>query len=69
MKKIKEKTTEQLHDEIMQLFIGQEMSTTLVALVETLVVVADHMRVSNSDLLRLVLDEQLIYEEMAELND
>jgi len=69
MKKIKEKTTDQLHDEIMQLFIGQEMETTLVALVETLVGVADHMRVSNSDLLRLVLDEQLIYEEMAELND
>jgi len=69
MKKIKEKTTQQLHDEIMQLFIGQEMSTTLVALVETLVGVADHMGVSNSDLLRLVLDEQLIYEEMAELND
>ena len=69
MKKIKQKTTEQLHDEIMNLFIGQEMGTTLVALVETLVGVADHMEVQGTDLIRLVLEEQAIYEEMAELND
>jgi len=69
MKKIKQKTTEQLHDEIMNLFIGQEMGTTLIALVETLVGVADHMEIHGTDLIRLVLEEQAIYEEMAALND
>jgi len=68
-KKIKQKTKEQLHDEIMQLFIGQEIEITMISLIETLVGVAEYVNLSNSDLLRLILDEQKIYEEMRLEND
>ena len=64
MKKIKEKTKEQLHEEIMQLFIGQEMWTTLEALIETTVGVAEHMELDRFDLMRLIMSELEIYEEM-----
>ena len=63
-KKVKQKTTEQLHDEIMQLFIGQEMSTTLEILIQTTVGVANFMEVSNAELMYLVTHEMKIYEEM-----
>jgi len=69
MKKIKEKTKEQLHEEIMQLFIGQEMWTTLEALIETTVGVAEHMEVDRFDTMRLIMSELEIYEEMAAQND
>ena len=64
MKKIKEKTKEQLHEEIMQLFIGQEMWTTLEALIETTVGVAEHMELDRFDLMRLIMSELEIYVEM-----
>ena len=64
MKKIKQKTTEQLHDEIMNLFIGQEMSTTLEALIQTTVGVAEHMEVDRFDFMRLIMAELELYEEM-----
>ena len=64
MKKIKEKTKEQLHEEIMQLFIGQEMWTTLEALIETTVGVAEHMELDRFDLMRLIMVELEIYVEM-----
>jgi len=64
MKKIKEKTKEQLHEEIMQLFIGQEMWTTLEALIETTVGVAEHMELDRFDLMRLIMMELEIYVEM-----
>jgi hypothetical protein len=68
-KRVKQKTKEQLHDEIMHLFIGQEIEITLITLIETLVGVAEYVNLSNSDLLRLILDEQKIYEEMRSKND
>ena len=64
MKKIKEKTKEQLHDEIMELFLGQEMWTTLEALIKTTVGVAEHMELDRFDLMRLIMSELEIYEEM-----
>jgi hypothetical protein len=68
-KKVKQKTTEQLHDEIMQLFIGQKMGKTLVVLTETLVSVANFMEVSDVDLMSLVIGELLNYQEMDKKND
>ena len=64
MKKIKDKTKEQLHDEIMELFLGQEMWTTLEALIETTVGVAEHMELDRFDLMRLIMSELQLYEEM-----
>jgi len=64
MKKIKDKTKEQLHDEIMGLFLGQEMWTTLEALIETTVGVAEHMELDRFDLMRLIMSELELYEEM-----
>jgi len=64
MKKIKDKTKEQLHDEIMELFLGQEMWTTLEALIETTVGVAEHMELDKFDLMRLIMSELELYEEM-----
>ena len=69
MKKIKQKTTEQLHEEIMNLFIGQEMSTTLEALIQTTVGVAEHMEVDRFDFMRLIMAELELYKEMEEHND
>ena len=68
-KKVKQKTVEQLHDEIMQLFIGQKMGKTLVVLAETLVSVANYMEVSDADVIGLVLNELLAYQEMEKEND
>ena len=64
MKKIKDKTKEQLHDEIMELFLGQEMWTTLEALIETTVGVAEHMELDRFDLMRLIMLELELYKEM-----
>jgi len=64
MKKIKDKTKEQLHDEIMELFLGQEMWTTLESLIETTVGVAEHMELDRFDLMRLIMSELELYEEM-----
>jgi len=64
MKKIKEKTKKQLHDEIMQLFLGQEMWTTLETLIETTVGVAEHMEIDRFDLMRLIMLELELYVEM-----
>ena len=64
MKKVKQKTTQQLHDEIMQLFIGQEMSTTLEALIETMVGVSNFMEVDSYDVIDMVVAELNIYREM-----
>jgi len=68
-KKIKQKTTQQLHDEIMKLFLGQEMSVTLEALVQTTVGIADFLEVPNIDLMYLIVNEMKIYEEMRNKND
>ena len=68
-KKIKEKTIDQLHDEIMALFIGQEMSTTLNALIQTTVGVADFLEVENADLMCLIVNEMQVYNEMDKEND
>ena len=64
MKKVKQKTPQQLHDEIMQLFIGQEMSTTLEALIETMVGVSNFMEVDSYDVIDMVVAELNIYREM-----
>jgi len=64
MKKVKQKTTQQLHDEIMQLFIGQKMSTTLEALIETMVGVSNFMEVDSYDVIDMVVAELNIYREM-----
>jgi len=64
MKKIKQKTTEQLHDEIMNLFIGQEMFTTLEALIQTTVGVAEHMEFDRFDFMILIMAELELYLEM-----
>ena len=64
MKKVKQKTTQQLHDEIMKLFIGQEMSTTLFALVETYVNVANFMEITPFHTVDLVMNELKNYMEM-----
>ena len=68
-KKIKQKTAEQLHDEIMQLFVGQKMGKTLIVLAETFVSVANFMDVSDADVMALVVGELLSYQEMDEKND
>jgi len=57
MRKVKQKTTKQLHDEIMKLFIGQEMSTTLFALAETYVNVANFMEITPFHTVDLVMNE------------
>jgi len=69
MKKIKQKTTEQLHEEIMNLFIGQEMATTLEALIQTTVGVAEHMEIDRFDFMRLIMAELELYEEMENAKD
>jgi len=69
MKKIKQKTTEQLHEEIMNLFIGQEMATTLEALIQTTVGVAEHMEIDRFDFMRLIMAELELYEEMKNAKD
>jgi hypothetical protein len=61
-KKIKDKTSDQLHEEIMQLFLGQEMSTTVVALIETLVSVTLYMEENPLDILSLIVEEYRMYE-------
>jgi len=69
MKKIKQKTTEQLHEEIMNLFIGQEMATTLESLIQTTVGVAEHMEIDRFDFMRLIMAELELYEEMKNAKD
>jgi len=64
MKKVKQKTTDQLHDEIMCLFIGQDMGTTLNALIETMVAVSNYLYVKPYDVVNMVVTELNIYEEM-----
>lgn len=68
-KKIKQKTTQQLHDEIMQLFIGQKMGKTLVVLAETLASVANYMEVSDAEVMGLLANELIAYQEMDKQND
>ena len=68
-KRVKQKTTEQLHDEIMQLFVGQKMGKTLIVLAETLASVANFMEVSDVYLMSLVIGELLNYQEMDKNND
>ena len=68
MKKVKQKTTDQLHDEIMQLFVGQEMSTTLEALIETMVGVSNFMEIERYDVIDMVVAELNIYRDMENEN-
>jgi len=68
MKKVKQKTKEQLHDEIMQLFVGQEMSTTLEALIETMVGVSNFMEIERYDVIDMVVAELNIYRDMENEN-
>ena len=68
MKKVKQKTTDQLHDEIMQLFVGQEMSTTLSALIETMVAVSNFMEIERYDVIDMVVAELNIYRDMENEN-
>jgi hypothetical protein len=68
MKKVKQKTTDQLHDEIMQLFVGQEMSTTLAALIETMVAVSNFMEIDRYDVIDMVVAELNIYRDMENEN-
>jgi len=68
MKKVKQKTTDQLHDEIMQLFVGQEMSTTLAALIETMVGVSNFMEIERYDVIDMVVAELNIYRDMENEN-
>jgi hypothetical protein len=63
-KKIKDKTSDQLHEEIMQLFLGQEMSTTVVALIETLVSVTLYMEEDPLDILSLIVEEYRMYQKV-----
>ena len=69
MKKVKQKTTEQLGDEIMQLLNGQKTSNSLITLIETTVGVANFMEIKGTDLIRFVLAEQKLYEIKEESND
>jgi hypothetical protein len=64
MKKVKQKTTQQLHDEIMQLFVGQKMSITLETLIETMVGVSNFMEVDSYDVIDMVVAELNIYREI-----
>ena len=68
-KRVKQKTVEQLHDEIMQLFVGQKMGKTLIVLAETLASVANYMEVSDADVMGLLVGELLAYQEMDKKND
>jgi len=68
MKKVKQKTKEQLHEEIMQLFVGQEMSTTLAALIETMVGVSNFMEIERYDVIDMVVAELNIYRDMENEN-
>ena len=68
MKKVKQKTTDQLHDEIMQLFVGQEMSTTLAALIETMIGVSNFMEIERYDVIDMVVAELNIYRDMENEN-
>jgi hypothetical protein len=64
MKKVKQKTKEQLHEEIMQLFVGQKMSTTFETLIETMVGVSNFMEIEPYDVIDMVVAELNIYKEM-----
>jgi len=64
MKKVKQKTKEQLHDEIMQLFVGQKISITLETLIETMVGVSNFMEVDSYDVIDMVVAELNIYREI-----
>jgi hypothetical protein len=68
-KRVKQKTVEQLHDEIMQLFVGQKMGKTLIVLAETLASVANYMEVSDADVMGLLVGELLAYQQMDKQND
>ena len=64
MKKVKQKTKEQLHEEIMQLFVDQKMSTTFESLMETMVCVSNFMEVEPFDVIDMVVAELNIYKEI-----
>ena len=64
MKKVKQKTKEQLHEEIMQLFVGQKMSTTFESLMETMVCVSNFIEVEPFDVIDMVVAELNIYKEI-----
>jgi len=55
-KKPKEKTLEQLHDEIMDLFIGVSFKQSILSLVDTLTSVADYLEMPITDVIEMIIE-------------
>jgi len=55
-KKPKEKTLEQLHDEIMDVFIGVSFKNSVLSLVDTLSSVTDFLDIPITDVIEMLIE-------------
>jgi len=54
-KKLKEKTLEQLHDEIMDVFVGVSFKNSVLSLVDTLSSVTDFLDIPITDVIEMLI--------------
>jgi len=55
-KKPKEKTLEQLHDEIMDVFVGVSFKNSVLSLVDTLSSVTDFLEIPITDVIEMLIE-------------
>jgi len=55
-KKSTEKSLEQLHNEIMDLFIGVSFKQSILSLVDTLTSVADYLEMPITDVIEMIIE-------------
>ena len=55
-KKPKEKTLEQLHDEIMDVFVGVSFANSVLSLVDTLSSVTDFLDIPITDVIEMLIE-------------
>ena len=55
-KKTKEKTLEQLHDEIMDVFVGVSFKNSVLSLVDTLSSVTDFLDIPITDVIEMLIE-------------
>ena len=59
-KKPKEKTLEQLHDEIMDVFVGVSFKNSVLSLVDTLSSVTDFLDIPITDVIEMLIEEDRV---------
>jgi hypothetical protein len=59
-KKPKEKTLEQLHDEIMDVFVGVSFKNSVLSLVDTLSSVTDFLDIPITDVIEMLIETDRI---------